>query len=41
MSMIPNPKKNVVVEFTIIEVKSSLDKLSAYFNQKYTLEKKE
>src|ERR1700685_168165 len=37
MSLIPNPKKNVVVDFTMNEIKSSLLKLQAYFKNKYTL----
>jgi len=39
MSMIPNPKKNVVVDFTLIDCKNAIKKIPAYFKQKYTLEK--
>ncbi len=37
MSMIPNPRKKVTVDFTIAEIKSTLVKLPAYFANKYTL----
>ena len=36
--MIPNPKKNVVVDFTVDEIKSVLIKLPKYFGNKYTLD---
>jgi hypothetical protein len=39
MSMIPNPKKNVVVDFTLIDCKNAIKKIPSYFKQKYTLEK--
>lgn len=39
MSMIPNPKKNVVVDFTLADCKNAIKKLPGYFKQKYTLEK--
>ena len=40
MSMIPNPKKNVTIDFTMNEIKSALAKIPQYFGNKYTLEKK-
>lgn len=36
--MIPNPKKSVVVDFTLDEIKSVLIKLPKYFGNKYTLD---
>jgi len=39
MSMIPNPRKNIVVDFTISETKSAVNQIPTYFRQKYTLEK--
>ena len=40
MSMIPNPKKNVVVDFTMAEIKSCLDKFPTQFKSKYVLVQK-
>lgn len=37
--MIPNPKKSVVVDFSVYEIKSALIKLPKYFANKYTLDK--
>lgn len=38
--MIPNPKKNITIDFTVAEIKSALTKVPAYFVNKFTLEKR-
>lgn len=40
MSMIPNPKKNVTIDFTMAEIKNCLDKFPTYFKSKYVLVQK-
>lgn len=35
--MIPNPKKNAVVDFTLIEAKMAVEAIPAHFQQKYQL----
>lgn len=37
--MIPNPKKSVVVDFNVDEIKSVIIKLPKYFGNKYTLDR--
>ncbi len=40
MSMIANPKKNIVVDKSMSEIKTAIDKIPDYFQKKYTLAKK-
>ena len=39
LSMIPNPKKTVVIDFSIAEIKQAIVKIPSQFDKNYTLDK--
>lgn len=39
LSMIPNPKKTVVIDFSITEIKNAIVKIPSQFDKNYTLDK--